>query len=58
MRGFSVGRVCLSAVEFGSKPAFDGVRSAFRFCVIESSMVLRDIRRKSTIKGFFLAAAW
>ena len=53
MRGLSAGRVCLSAVDLGSNPAFDGVRSAFKFCVIESSMVPRDIRRKSTIKGSF-----
>ena len=34
-------------VEDGSKPRWAGVRRAFRFCVIESSIVPRDIRRKS-----------
>jgi len=31
----------------GSKPAVDGVRRALRFCVILSSIVEREIRRKS-----------
>jgi hypothetical protein len=34
-------------VEEGSKPRWPGVRSALRFCVIESSVVLREMRRKS-----------
>jgi hypothetical protein len=34
-------------VDAGSKGREDGVRSAFRFCVIESSTVPRDMRRKS-----------
>lgn len=34
-------------VEEGSKPAREGVMRALRFCVIESSMEDRDIRRKS-----------
>lgn len=34
-------------VEEGSKPRCAGVRRAFRFCVMESSIVLRDMRRKS-----------
>ena len=36
------------AVERGSKPSRAGVMSAFRFCVIESSIVPLDMRRKST----------
>jgi hypothetical protein len=36
-------------VEEGSKPDVEGVRSAFRFWVILSSIELRDIRRKSMI---------
>jgi hypothetical protein len=34
-------------VDEGSKPRCAGVRRAFKFCAIESSMVERDIRRKS-----------
>jgi hypothetical protein len=34
-------------VDDGSKGAEEGVSSAFKFCVIESSIVLRDMRRKS-----------
>ena len=45
-----MGRVCLSAVDEGSKPAWAGVMRALRFWTIESSMVPRDNRRKSTLK--------
>lgn len=38
-------------VEEGSKPAVEGVMSAFRFCVIESSIAALDIRRKSACHG-------
>lgn len=34
-------------MERGSKPAEAGVRSALRFWLMESSMVPREIRRKS-----------
>lgn len=34
-------------VECGSKPAEAGVRRALRFCVMESSIVPRERRRKS-----------
>lgn len=34
-------------VEVGSKPAAAGVMRAFRFWLMESSIVPRDIRRKS-----------
>jgi hypothetical protein len=34
-------------VESGSKPRWAGVSSAFKFCVIESSIVPRDMRKKS-----------
>lgn len=34
-------------VELGSKPLVAGVMRALRFCVMESSMALRDVRRKS-----------
>lgn len=41
------GRAVRWEVESGSNPAWPGVRRAFRFWVIESSMAPRDIRRKS-----------
>ena len=44
---FPAGRICLAAVEDGSKPASAGVTNAFKFWVIESSIVDRDFRRKS-----------
>lgn len=34
-------------VDEGSKPRWAGVSRAFRFCVIESSMVDREMRKKS-----------
>lgn len=34
-------------VDEASKPRWAGARRAFKFCVIESSIVERDIRRKS-----------
>ncbi len=34
-------------VEEGSKPVVEGVMSAFRFCVILSSIAALEIRRKS-----------
>lgn len=37
-------------VDVGSKPRCAGVSSALRFCVIESSMLLRDMRRKSVVQ--------
>ena len=37
------------AVEEGSKPRREGVSRALRFCVIESSVVARERRRKSVI---------
>ena len=40
-------RGVLRDVDNGSKGVCAGVCSAFRFCVIESSIVPRDIRRKS-----------
>lgn len=46
------GRVEREAVEEGSKPEREGVRSALRFCVMESSIVLRDTRRKSAWLGW------
>lgn len=39
--------VCRVEVEEGSKPRSEGVRRALRFWVIESSIVLRERRRKS-----------
>jgi len=47
MRRFPGDLICRSAVDDASKPAVDGVMRALRFCVIESSMLLLDIRRKS-----------
>lgn len=38
---------CRVDVDVGSKPRCAGVSSALRFCVIESSIVLRDMRKKS-----------
>lgn len=38
-------------VELGSKPRCAGSRSALRFWVIESSVVPRDMRRKSREVG-------
>ena len=40
----------------GSKPRCAGVSRAFRFCVMESSIVERDIRRKS-VKVLVLVSA-
>lgn len=37
-------------VDLGSNPSLAGVISAFKFCVIESSISPLDIRRKSTKK--------
>jgi hypothetical protein len=34
-------------VDLGSKPSLAGVISAFKFCVIESSIAPLDIRKKS-----------
>lgn len=47
MGRFCEGRICRSAVEDGSKGCFDGVTKALRFCTIESSIMPRDIRKKS-----------
>lgn len=44
-RGFRV------EVDEGSKPAVDGVRSAFKFWVMLSSMDEREIRKKSELQG-------
>lgn len=49
------GKICRSAVNDGSKRGLDGVIRAFRFCVIESSIVPRDSRRKSALEGVRLA---
>ena len=38
-----------TAVELGSKPCFEGVTSALRFWVMESSTAPRDMRRKSDV---------
>ena len=35
----------------GLKAGREGVRRALRFCVIESSTVLRERRRKSGLRG-------
>ena len=43
----SMGDMERVAVEEGSKPRMAGVRRALRFCVIESSVVARERRRKS-----------
>jgi hypothetical protein len=40
-------RLWREEVEEGSKPEREGVRRAFRYWVIESSIVDRDMRRKS-----------
>ena len=45
------GSICRSAVDEGSKRDLDGVIRALRFWVIESSIVPRDIRRKSALEG-------
>lgn len=42
--------VCRTAVDDGSNPSWAGVINAFKFCVIESSMVDLEIRRKSERK--------
>jgi hypothetical protein len=47
--GMSLDRGVRVVVEDGSKPDVEGVRRALRFCVILSSIELRDIRRKSTV---------
>lgn len=39
------------AVEVGSKPKREGVSSALTFCMMLSSMLLRDRRRKSAWRG-------
>jgi hypothetical protein len=41
----------LVEVEEGSKPAVEGVMSAFRFCVMLSSIAALDIRKKSARNG-------
>lgn len=38
---------CLDEVDEGLNGVEDGVKSALRFCVIESSIVERERRRKS-----------
>lgn len=42
-------------MEDGSKPARAGVIRALRFCIIESSVATREIRRKSTLESIGLA---
>ena len=40
-------RVCADEVDCGSNPSEAGVKSALRFCIIESSIAPRERRRKS-----------
>ena len=42
--------ICRAAVDEGSKPAWAGVTRALRFWTMESSMVLRDNRKKSVLE--------
>lgn len=45
------GGIWRAAVEEGSKRVLEGVMRALRFWVMESSIVPRDIRRKSALEG-------
>jgi hypothetical protein len=42
--------ICRADVEEGFHGVDDGVSKAFKFCVIESSIALREIRRKSALR--------
>lgn len=46
-----LGGGCRVEVEVGSKAWREGVRSALRFWIMLSSMVLRERRRKSVVRG-------
>lgn len=52
-----VGRVCRTELEDGSQGVLAGVRRALRFCVIESSIVDLERRRKSEQYQFCLTGS-